>query len=123
MDTRRLLGLLGLAQRAGRLAVGISAVESMVRRGPRPLVVIARGAGESQLRKVRKLQPVLAVLENEVDREELARCLGRRELSVVAVNDSGFVKGLRKLRDESEPADRAAARDESPADDGRKRRE
>ena len=93
-DRDRLLALLGLAHRAGRLAVGASAVEDMVRRGRRPLVVTARDAGAGQLRRWRRLSPVLGLLDGAVDRADLARALGRRELSVVALDDPSFLKGL-----------------------------
>ena len=47
----RVLGLLGLARRAGRLAMGATAVEKLVRHGRPPVVIIARDAGENQRRR------------------------------------------------------------------------
>jgi ribosomal protein L7Ae-like RNA K-turn-binding protein len=93
----KLLGLLGLAMRAGKLALGDSAVRNLVRRGRRPLVIIARDAGSGQRERLQRLEPVRGILANAVGREELARALGRRQLSVVALSDPGFVAGIARL--------------------------
>jgi ribosomal protein L7Ae-like RNA K-turn-binding protein len=98
---RRLLGLLGLAQRAGRLAVGATAVERMVHEGRRPLLVIASDTGEGGRARLQRLTPVRAVLADAVTRAELADALGRRELTVVAVSDPDFVKGIEALAGEA----------------------
>jgi ribosomal protein L7Ae-like RNA K-turn-binding protein len=88
---------LGLALRAGKLALGASAVEERVIRGRRPLVILARGAGESQRRHLLRLAPVRGFVVDVVGREDLARRLGRRELSVAAVDDPDFVAGIERL--------------------------
>ena len=44
----KLLSLLGLAQRGGKLAVGARAVEKLVKQGQKPVVVLATDAGASQ---------------------------------------------------------------------------
>ncbi len=93
----RLLGLLGLARRAGKLAVGATAVTQLVRSGARPVVVIAGGVGASQHRKLTALRPVRGVVDGLVDRDEMAHRLGRNDLVVVAVADRGFVAGLMEL--------------------------
>lgn len=93
----KLLRLLGLAHRAGKLAIGATAVESLVRRGARPLVVIARDAGEAQRTRWARLSPVRGCLTDVVGRDELARALGRQELVVVALSDRDFLAGINRL--------------------------
>ena len=93
----RVLGLLGLARRAGRLAMGATAVEQLVQRGQRPVIVIARDAGASQRRRVLGLDPVRGVVDGVLDRQQLAARLGREDLVTVAVADMGFVRGLQAL--------------------------
>jgi hypothetical protein len=93
----KLLALLGLAHRAGRLAIGASAVTDLVHRGRRPLVITARDAGPGQLRRWRRLAPVGGFLDGVVTRGDLARALGRRELSIVALDDRSFVTGIARL--------------------------
>ena len=92
-----MLGLLGLARRAGRLGMGFSAVEKMVHRGENPLVITASDLGESLKGKVSRWEPVRGVVAGVLTGEEMARALGRDKLAVVGVSDSGFVKGIRKL--------------------------
>ena len=97
VDAAKLLGLLGLARRAGKLAVGATAVEALIKSGRPPWVIIARDAGASQRRKLARLAPVRGVLGDAVDREGRATALGRGALTVVAVSDLGFVRGIERL--------------------------
>lgn len=99
----RLLGLLGLARRAGALAVGASAVEAMVRGGKRPVVVLARDTSANQHRRWLTLRPVRGFVVDHLDRADLAQRLGRGDLTVVAVADQGFVRGLEQLGVVAEP--------------------
>jgi hypothetical protein len=101
----RVLGLLGLARRAGKLALGATAVEKQVRHGPPPVVILAHDAGGNQRSRVRKLAPVRGVIDGLLGREDLAGRLGRNDLVVVAVNDPGFVRGLFELGVVAEPSD------------------
>ncbi|HPF34569.1 MAG TPA: 50S ribosomal protein L7ae [Candidatus Krumholzibacteria bacterium] len=92
----RLLGLLGLAQRAGKLALGGTAAAQMIA-GPRPaLLIVARDAGQGA-KKLSRLVPRERVVDGIVDRAELARAFQRDDLTVVAVEDRGFVKGILEL--------------------------
>jgi len=105
----KILGLLGLAHRAGRLALGASAVESLVHKGTRPVVIIAQGIGRSQRRRYQTLRPVRGFIDGLVGREDLAQRMGRQELAVVAVADNGIVSGLKKLDVVTTPPEDSAA--------------
>jgi ribosomal protein L7Ae-like RNA K-turn-binding protein len=96
-QAEKLIGLLGLARRAGRLGMGFSAVEKMVKRGENPLVISAVDRGESLKGRVSRWEPVRGVVADVLTGEDLARALGRGKLAVVGVSDSGFIKGIRKL--------------------------
>jgi ribosomal protein L7Ae-like RNA K-turn-binding protein len=104
----RVLGLLGLARRAGKLAVGATAIEQLVGRRARPVVVLARDAGANQRRRMFGLHPVRGYVLDVVDREQLAARLGRSELVAVAVADMGFVRGLQALGVVSDPREGSA---------------
>ncbi len=97
VDRQKLLGLLGLARRAGKLAVGFTAVETIVRRGEAPLVITASDMGASQKGKVSRWEPLRGTLSDVLTGEQLAQAMGREKLSVVGVSDAGFVKGIQKL--------------------------
>jgi ribosomal protein L30E len=96
-DATRLLALLGLALRAGKLQMGWSAVEQAVHRGKRPLVILATDMGPSQRARALRLEPVLGFVTDAVTGADLAATLGREKLSIVSVSDPGFVGGIRKL--------------------------
>ena len=93
----KLLGLLGLAQRAGKLAVGATAVEGLIHRGRRPVVIVAEDAGSALLRRLQSQGPERCVLVRAASRHELGKALGRDQVAAVAVTDRGFVNGIVKL--------------------------
>lgn len=96
-DAARLLALLGLALRAGKLQMGFSAVEQAVHRGKQPLVIVATDMGPSQRTRALRLEPVKGFVTGVVTCADLAASLGRQKLSIVSVSDPGFVDGIRKL--------------------------
>ena len=102
MDKVKLLGLLGLARRAGKLTMGFNGVDQLVRRGQNPFVIVAKDAGPSQKNKFLGWQPVRGFLGDLLTAEEMARTLGREKLVVVGLCDRGFIKGIQKmLQDEA----------------------
>lgn len=96
-DPAKLLALLGLARRAGKLAVGWSAVEQSVHRNEKPLVILAVDMGAGQRARALRWEPVRGFVADVVTCDDLAAHLGRDKLSVVSVCDPGFVDGIRKL--------------------------
>ncbi len=108
---RRILGLLGLAHRAGRVAVGYGAVAAMVSRGRRPVVLVGKDAGGDVRSKARRLDPVKRLVDDILECEDLARAMGRNRLSIVAVSAPDFVAGLLREIDV----------DEAPAESGREK--
>lgn len=97
VDKEKLLALLGLARRAGKLAVGFSAVEKIVQRGEKPMVVVVSDVGASQLHKISRWEPLRGIVTGALTGSELAQAMGREKLSVVGVSDAGFSKGIQKL--------------------------
>ena len=93
----RLVALLGLARRAGKLALGHSAVAQQVRRGERPLVIVATDAGPGLRSRVARWTPVRGLVGDVLTTADLARALGREKLSVVGLSDPGFVAGIAKI--------------------------
>jgi len=100
---RSLCGLLGLARRAGKLAVGASAVERLVHGGEKPLVVLASDAGASLRGSVERWEPVEGVVADILTSDEMAEAMGRQKLAVMAVADPGFVRGILKNLKPDEP--------------------
>lgn len=95
---RRLLGLLGLAQRARRVRIGRDEALRAIRRGEAALVVLASdvgsdlgGAVEKTLRDSRRPGWISGPTKSE-----LGQALGRRPVGVVALTDEGFARAIEK---------------------------
>jgi ribosomal protein L7Ae-like RNA K-turn-binding protein len=92
-----LLGLLGLARRAGKMALGAAAVERAVKLGQKPLVILARDAGPAQRRKVLRWRSLAGIVADVLDQEQLARFFNRQKLVIAAVMDQHFIAGIVRL--------------------------
>lgn len=99
METNdRLMNLLGLARKAGKLELGSEAVKESVRRRRAKLVLLSSDLSERTARAIREEAETsgvrAAALPSGMDAVQAA--LGRRA-GVIAVNDGGFAKALLKL--------------------------
>ena len=99
METNdRLMNLLGLARKAGKLELGSEAVKQAVRRHRTKLVLLSADLSEKTARSFRdeaeKAGVRAASLPTGMDAVQTA--LGRRA-GVIAVNDGGFAQALLKL--------------------------
>lgn len=89
------LRLLGLARRAGAVAVGAEAVREAVRAGDARLVVMAGDASPVQLEKIRKAMRAHSIPQAILgDRDALGAAVGCAPLSAVAVVSDSFAKRL-----------------------------
>lgn len=89
--------LLGFAQNAGQLVPGSTAALRAVEAGKAYLLIIACDASERLERRVKesgKARHVSTVRWGT--KEDLGRAVGKRDLGVVAVCDSGFAGALEK---------------------------
>lgn len=95
------LTLLGLARRAGKLAVGEEPVREALQSGQAKTVFLAADAAEHTRRKLEPrlgsvpLRPIPAL------KSELGRALGRESCAVCAVTDAGFSKSLNDRLDQA----------------------
>ncbi|WP_419941843.1 L7Ae/L30e/S12e/Gadd45 family ribosomal protein [Candidatus Palauibacter sp.] len=95
------LGLLGIAMRAGRVALGTRAVDGAARRGRLALLVVASDASRHALGRL----PPEARAASRVtvaSREALGRALGRNDVAVAGVTDVALA--ARILEAECAPA-------------------
>jgi len=93
--TGRLLGLLGLGVRSGRVGIGVEATRAMLQRGDARVVIIASNASERAVDKVvalarGKAVPVLTGPEAVTIGERL----GRPPVMTVAVRDRDLAAGM-----------------------------
>ena len=90
---------MGLARRAGKLAVGFNAVEQLVRKSGNTLVVAASDMGGAQKSKVQRFDNLGGLIDDALTSEQMADAFGRNKLAIIGLSDPGFVKGIKKLID------------------------
>lgn len=91
-------GMLGLAQRAGKLAVGQEKAAEAVRNGGAVLLLLAEDASANTEKKVRDMSRFYEVpVLSPGDRVKIGSAIGRESAVVAAVTDSGFSQQLLRL--------------------------
>ncbi len=96
--TTDVLGLLGLAQRAGQLTVGVEITRKALSAGEVRLVLLAEDASPRQIERVRVLAghrgvPVAGLRSQDM----LGRALGKGPVSAVGVTGRSFARRLLDL--------------------------
>ena len=103
MNNDKILSLMGLAKKAGKLKGGEYCVETELKKGRAKLVIVAGDAsdntrkGYSDMCSFRKVP--LAFYSNK---EDMGRCIGSNERAAVVIIDEGFANAVMKefsLRD------------------------
>ena len=97
MSDKRVLGLLGLAARAGGLVDGSERVINAFNKNPHMIVFLATDAGENIQKKIRnKAAYYHAELNEMFTSSELSKAIGKEKRTVIAVTDKRFIKPLSK---------------------------
>ncbi|MBE7055754.1 MAG: 50S ribosomal protein L7ae [Ruminococcaceae bacterium] len=93
----RLLGLFGLAVRAGKVAFGVFMTEKALDEGRAELVIAAEDIGASNRRRIEnKCNEWNVKLIFYSDKALLSRAAGKKDMPVAAVCDEGFAKAIVK---------------------------
>ena len=110
MRQDKVLGMLGLAQRAGKVKSGSFLTESAIVAGKAKLVIFHAGdLSETGRRLMRKAEEKHIPYLFYTDKESLGRALGKAERSCLAVTDPGFAAQLQKLAAQAAEEDRETA--------------
>ena len=98
LNGKRLEGILGLAKRAGALAVGTEQVIEAVRKGKAKLVLAASDVSENTAKQLRDKASYRNVpLELlPIDMGVLGHAIGKDRAAAVALLQEGFVRSYRK---------------------------
>ena len=111
MATDRLLGLLGLARRAGKLEIGEALTAETVTAGKARAIFLARDIGEATRRKVMRHEERIPVFTMPHDKETLGASLGFPGCAVCCLTDVGMARAAaEQLAPLSEANAAAAAR-------------
>ncbi|MBP2640060.1 MAG: ribosomal protein L7Ae/L30e/S12e/Gadd45 [Firmicutes bacterium] len=98
MNDERLLSLLGLAQKAGKIVSGEMAVEKAIRNRSAKLLLVAADASESTKKNYQDMAayystPIFILLT----KDQLGVSIGKISRAALAVTDTGFNKAILKL--------------------------
>lgn len=95
MKQDKLLSLLGLAKRAGKIQSGAFLAEKSITSGRARLVIVASDAsGNTKKRFTDKCSFRHIPMNIYADKETLGAAIGEEARSVVSVEDEGFAKAL-----------------------------
>ena len=101
MNEDRILNLLGLAQRAGKLRSGDFIVEKAMKKKTPKLVLLAGDCAANNEKKYIQLAELHHIPLRKVgSKETLGAAIGKEVRVVVAVEDDGFAKALLKEIDQ-----------------------
>lgn len=119
----RVLNMVGLAQKAGRLAVGEEPTGAAARAREARLILVASDAAENSVRRVRHFADAGQCLWCRIgaEKDALGRAVGRSSCAMLAVTDIGFASAIaKKLAEEderfAETAERLAIKEQRAAE-------
>ena len=97
----KLLSLLGLCRRAGKITLGCDPVIDSVKNKEASLVIFARNISDNTRKTVLNAvaQSGVRVIKLDYDKEDISVSLGRL-CAVASINDEGFAKKLLSLAGE-----------------------
>ena len=97
INKSRVLGLLGLAAKAGKVQSGEFSTEKSVKSGRAYLVIVSEEASENTKKKFRNMCTYYEVPYFEFgSKEELGHATGREMRASLAVQDAGFSEAMKK---------------------------
>ena len=99
MAANKLLSMLGLAAKAGRIASGEFQTEEAAGNGKAQLVLVSSDAAAGTVKKFRDMCAYREIpfFQTEEDMESLGRAIGKECRSSLAVTDCGLAAAVQKL--------------------------
>lgn len=100
----RVLSMIGLARRAGKVGTGAFLAEKDIQSGKAELIIIAGDGADNVKKKFTNSCKYYEVEYIEyATKEQLGQCTGKENIAVVSINDRNFVRGikdkLKKMQD------------------------
>ena len=100
INEQKIASLLGLAQKAGKIASGELAVEKAVKSGQAKLVIMATDCSAATKKSYRDMTTYYHVEIHELySKEQLGMFIGKMYRATLAVTDAGFCTAIKKLMD------------------------
>lgn len=98
MKQDRILSLLGIAQKAGKIASGEFSTEEAVKRGKSYCILVAIDASDNTKKNFTDMGNYYHVpVYIYGDKENIGRAIGKQFRASVSINDEGFANSIKKL--------------------------
>lgn len=103
MEQNKVLRLLGLATRAGKIAFGTESVIDTIKKKKASLVIVAKDAADRTKRNIQRIAE-----ENNVpvkfyeSIETLSKSIGKENKAIIAIKDKNFSSEILKIIDGGE---------------------
>ncbi len=106
MKTDKILSLLGLAQKAGKLVSGEFMTENAIKDGSARIVIVAEDASDNTKKKFSNSAAYYEIpIAIYGDKESVGHAIGKEFRASLAVTDDGFANAIsRELRNRKEEA-------------------
>lgn len=103
MTNNKILGLIGLATRARKIAFGADSVELEIKKKKVKLIIIAEDSSERTKNKFRKLSEGynIPIIEKETI-ETLSKAIGKDNKAIIGIEDINFSKEIIKINNGGE---------------------
>ncbi len=97
MENKKIISMLQIAKKAGKISYGIEAVRKASIRKKSQLIIVASDIAERTLKDVKSFSNSTPVKDISLSKIELGEFLGRKELAVLSVTDVNFANGIKRL--------------------------
>lgn len=103
MTNNKILGLIGLATRARKIAFGADSVELEIKKKKVKLIVIAEDSSERTKNKFRKLSEEfnIPIIEKETI-QTLSKAIGKENKAIIGIEDINFSREIIKINNGGE---------------------
>ncbi len=95
MNEKKLMAVLGLAQKAGKIVSGDFAVQGAIKSGKARLLIVASDASNATKKEYQyQAESRDIVIYYALSKDQLGGAIGKALRAAVAITDNGFVKPL-----------------------------
>jgi ribosomal protein L7Ae-like RNA K-turn-binding protein len=95
---KKIINLLSMAQKAGKLVSGEFAVEKYIQAGKAKLLLVAADASENAKKQYKDMSDTYGVqMYYVLTKNDLGATIGKNIRVAIALADNGFIKALLKL--------------------------
>ena len=103
MNNKKILGLIGLAVKAGKICFGADSVENEIKKQKVKLVIVANDASERTKDKFKKLcnqHNIEIIIQEEI--ENLSKAIGKSNKAIIGIKEENLSKEIQKINNGGE---------------------